>query len=148
MFFLLISKTRTILANFADVTSLTELYVDGKFHLYKKRTFYETKRYNPSFFVAVSFSHFTPGNKLTGTLPDDLCTEKINADFYDYNPGFYQTNPKSTRDFCQSIACPTGFYSTEGIWPCEACPAGFFNPYVSVLPVISKDCLFADNPSF
>mmetsp|Transcript_2966 Transcript_2966/g.4470 ORF Transcript_2966/g.4470 Transcript_2966/m.4470 type:complete len:617 (+) Transcript_2966:149-1999(+) len=83
---------------------------------------------------------YVDGNKLTGTLPDDLCTEKINADFYDYNPEFYQTNPKSTRDFCQSIACPTGFYSTEGIWPCEPCPAGFFNPYIGrELSCIPKD---------
>lgn len=70
------------------------------------------------------------GNKLSGTLPTDLCKETINADFYDFNPSFYETHGRNTRDFCESIACPKGFYSTEGIWPCEACPDGYVNPYI------------------
>lgn len=80
--------------------------------------------------VATLKELYVDGNKLTGTLPTDLCKEAINADFYDYNPSFYQTHGRNARDFCESIACPKGFYSIEGIWPCDPCPNGYTNPYV------------------
>jgi len=70
------------------------------------------------------FNFYVDGNQFTGTVPKDLCRDTLNADFF-------KNAPKAKdRDYCQSIACPTGFVSEQGIFPCTACPQTYFNPYI------------------
>jgi len=70
------------------------------------------------------FNFYVDGNKFTGTVPEDLCRETLNADFFKNVP------KNQNRDYCQSIACPTGFVSEQGIYPCKECPQSFLNPYL------------------
>ena len=43
---------------------------------------------------------YVDGNKLTGKVPRDLCSETLNADFFSNIPADAQ------RDLCDSVACP------------------------------------------
>lgn len=71
------------------------------------------------------FNFYIDGNKLTGTVPKSLCRAEVNEDFFQNVPG----NPKE-RDYCDSIACPSGKVSLEGVYPCKDCMDQFFNPYL------------------
>ena len=73
-------------------------------------------------------SHLTAvyidGNKFTGTIPSSLCRADINTDFYEYVP------PEVNRNYCDSVACPTGTAAFEGVYPCRPCQMSYFNPYL------------------
>jgi len=70
------------------------------------------------------------GNKFTGTIPDELCQKKINADFFiDKNTGA-SLIPLEDRNYCDSIACPAGQYSEIGVYPCKPCEPNTFDPYL------------------
>jgi len=64
---------------------------------------------------------YIDNNKLTGALPPDLCSPQINEDFY---AGSNDNSADSNRNHCDSIACPAGTTSPEGMYPCEQCPGG------------------------
>jgi hypothetical protein len=64
------------------------------------------------------------GNKLTGTVPMEMCGMNLNEDYFQTVPG------SENRDGCQSISCDLNFKSQEGIYPCEKCPKGKFTPYL------------------
>jgi len=65
---------------------------------------------------------FIDGNKLTGALPPDLCSPRINADFFAKAPAV--KNATKERNYCDSIACPAGSVALEGMYPCTECPGG------------------------
>lgn len=59
------------------------------------------------------------GYRFTGELPDDMCSPEINNDFF-------QSSSQSegmigTHTHCDSIACPPGTISVEGMYPCTQC---------------------------
>jgi len=67
------------------------------------------------------------GNKFTGALPSELCKPQINSDFFE------ELDVDVTdRDYCESIACPAGYSSLEGVWPCQTCASGEINPYLGL----------------
>jgi len=73
------------------------------------------------------FDFYIDGNKFTGSVPSELCNETINSEF------FKPINPAEENvalDVCESIACPPGYYSQEGVFPCTPCPANTFSPYL------------------
>ena len=71
---------------------------------------------------------FIDGNKLTGALPLQLCSAKLNNDFFNTLP------PDAERNYCEYIACPAGSVGKEGVYPCSVCPGGtsakLENPYL------------------
>lgn len=71
---------------------------------------------------------FLDGNKLTGALPLQLCSAKLNNDFFNTLP------PDAERNYCEYIACPAGSVGKEGVYPCSVCPGGdaakLENPYL------------------
>jgi Leucine-rich repeat (LRR) protein len=65
---------------------------------------------------------FVDGNKLTGGIPDVLCTEELNNVFL---------NDDQAARGCEGISCPSNSRSVEGIAPCTLCPDdGGFNRYM------------------
>jgi len=66
---------------------------------------------------------FVDGNKFVGSVPAVLCREKINADFF-------TELGEAPRDYCDSISCPAGTLSVEGIFPCKECLTNIQNPYL------------------
>eukprot|EP00986_Skeletonema_menzelii_P003339 scaffold1013_cov161-Skeletonema_menzelii.AAC.5 len=90
----------------------------------------------PSSFVRFDMLHdfFIDGNKLTGAIPLQLCSAKLNKDFFSTLPN------DAERNYCEYIACPAGSTSNEGVYPCSVCPGGdaakFQNPYLGN----SDDC--------
>lgn len=83
------------------------------------------------------FDFYIDGNKFTGTVPNELCNETINAEFF----GNAEEKEKAF-DFCESIACPPGYVSLEGTYPCAPCPDGTFSPYLG-----HKDNCYSTDPS-
>jgi len=79
--------------------------------------------------VPASFSRFyqlhdlyIDNNKLTGALPQELCSHHINEHFYaDVS---VDASLDANRNYCESIACPAGTASPEGMYPCKQCPGG------------------------
>jgi len=71
------------------------------------------------------FNFYIDGNKLTGTIPEEVCEKKLNQDF------FVNTNIKDIdRDYCEAVACPSGTMSKEGMYPCIKCHDQYTNPYL------------------
>lgn len=70
------------------------------------------------------FSFYVDRNKLTGTVPAALCTEKINEEFFD------TADQSQSRDYCDSVACPPGTFSAEGMFPCVRCRGNTVNPWL------------------
>jgi len=64
------------------------------------------------------------GNKLTGSVPRDLCRPEINSDFFSKIPD------SQDRDYCDSIACPVSTAAFEGVYPCSPCRETSSNPYL------------------
>lgn len=73
------------------------------------------------------FNFYVDGNKFTGTVPKELCRKEINADFFE---GADDADDDGKRDYCQSVACPEGYVSKYGTYPCELCENKYFNPYL------------------
>ena len=71
------------------------------------------------------YNFYVDENKLTGVVPTSLCRSDINEDFFEN----IDIDPKR-RNYCDSIACPAGKVSFEGVYPCEECKDMFFNPYL------------------
>ena len=88
----------------------------------------------PASFVRLDKLHdfFIDGNKFTG-LPEEICSPDINSDFFEVE----SANGKSRggeKTYCDSIACPAGSISLEGMHPCTQCAgtpdvARMKNPY-------------------
>jgi len=84
----------------------------------------------PASYVRFDMLHdfFIDGNKLTGALPLQLCSAKLNNDFFNTLP------PDAERNYCEYIACPAGSVGKEGVYPCSVCPGGdaakLENPYL------------------
>lgn len=65
---------------------------------------------------------FVDGNKLTGEIPEVLCTEELNNVFLDDD---------QAAKGCDGVSCPANSRSAEGVAPCSSCPDdGGFNRYV------------------
>ena len=86
----------------------------------------------PSSYVRFDKLHdfFIDGNKLTGALPLQLCSAELNHDFFNSLP------PDAERNYCEYVACPTGSFGKEGVYPCSVCPGGdaakLENPYLGL----------------
>jgi len=91
------------------------------------------------------FNFYIDGNKFTGTVPKELCKKEINADFFNFNDddddddvtdnnnNNHNDNDSSdseNRDYCQSVACPEGYVSKYGTYPCSQCDKKYYNPYL------------------
>lgn len=70
------------------------------------------------------FNFYIDGNKFTGSVPDQLCRKEINEDFFE------GLEYEEDRNYCDSIACSSGFVSFEGVFPCSPCNETFYNPYL------------------
>lgn len=86
-------------------------------------------------------------NRLTGEIPSGICDLNLNAEYFTSGSNFGQDNDddgginrrrrlESTltiderRDGCSSVACPSGFFSSTGQYPCEPCDDQRMNPYL------------------
>lgn len=69
---------------------------------------------------------YIDGNKLTGTVPTELCSENLNSDFFDEA----DLENLDGIDYCDSVACPIGYVSSEGMYPCEPCSENEISPYL------------------
>mmetsp|Transcript_5774 Transcript_5774/g.7253 ORF Transcript_5774/g.7253 Transcript_5774/m.7253 type:complete len:642 (-) Transcript_5774:270-2195(-) len=67
---------------------------------------------------------FLDKNKLTGRIPYNLCNKNLNQGY------FYGPNDGNDRDGCTSIACPTGTFSSNGMYPCRKCQGESVTPYL------------------
>jgi len=88
--------------------------------------------------MSTLFNFYVDGNKLTGAVPSSLCRPDINADFFQHlesspSPPHGEDPPSPTmedRNYCDSIACPAGTVSLEGVYPCRPCQNSYSNPYL------------------
>jgi len=71
---------------------------------------------------------YIAGNKLTGTIPDDICKMELNKSFF---KDWDQKNGKP--DYCNSVSCPVGSFSFEDIFPCKSCGVLLKNPYLGLI---------------
>jgi Leucine-rich repeat (LRR) protein len=69
-------------------------------------------------------SLYIDGNKFTGKVPGDLCSEDLNVDFFD------GVAADMERNLCDSVACPVDTTSLEGVFPCSPCRSLHYNPYL------------------
>lgn len=76
-------------------------------------------------------------NKLTGTVPKELCDMNLNGVFFQdtsESSGLDCSEAGCDRDGCNSIACPAGYRSTslgkDGVFPCRKCDDTLLNPYI------------------
>ncbi|KAL7504196.1 hypothetical protein ACHAXN_001893 [Cyclotella atomus] len=100
----------------------------------------------PASFVRLDRLHdfFIDGNKFTG-LPEEICGPKINSDFFEVetaNGGSSSSGQEKT--YCDSIACPAGSISLEGMHPCTKCAgtpetARMKNPYLGQKGITCRD---------
>jgi len=67
---------------------------------------------------------FVDGNKFTGKVPEDLCNEQLNSDFFENIPA------GADRNLCDSVACPVNEVAFEGVYPCTKCDSLHYNPYL------------------
>jgi len=58
---------------------------------------------------------YIDGNKFTGSVPQDLCRENLNANLFEFSTTI---DYSKERDYCNSIACPKDTYSEKGVFPC------------------------------
>ena len=56
---------------------------------------------------------YVDGNKLTGTVPKNLCSSELN--------NIFLNNTQASRG-CDGICCPVNSASREGVAPCTPCP--------------------------
>jgi hypothetical protein len=75
-----------------------------------------------------------PGNKLTGTVPLELCEKILNHEY------FAQVSSAEPRSGCDIIACPVNSRSEAGVFPCQPCPANRVSPYLGH----SGNCILID----
>jgi len=64
-------------------------------------------------------------NKLTGQVPNDICSETINSYFFQGN-----FPPLLERNYCDAIACPVDTVASDGSYPCIHCDNRHYNPYI------------------
>jgi Leucine-rich repeat (LRR) protein len=70
------------------------------------------------------YDFYIDGNKFTGTIPEDMCTENLNKDFFE------SAGDNEDHNFCDAIACGVGEYAEDGIYPCIPCEEGTKSPYL------------------
>lgn len=63
-------------------------------------------------------------NKFTGEVPRNICSEDVNAFFFQNTP----STPE--RDVCHAISCPPDTVALDGTAPCTPCNNEHFNPYI------------------
>ncbi len=78
-------------------------------------------------------------NRLTGAIPEALCSLRLNTAFFatDSSTGVDEDGIGRRRRLdtgerlgCSSIACPAGFFSATGQYPCTTCEDRAMNPYL------------------
>lgn len=75
--------------------------------------------------MPILYEFFVDNNKLTGSIPTELCRENLNKGFFE---GLDDTNIE--RNYCDAIACPIGYVTSDGAYPCTKCENEKFNPYI------------------
>eukprot|EP00586_Coscinodiscus_wailesii_P011186 CAMPEP_0172498048 /NCGR_PEP_ID=MMETSP1066-20121228/108768_1 /TAXON_ID=671091 /ORGANISM="Coscinodiscus wailesii, Strain CCMP2513" /LENGTH=571 /DNA_ID=CAMNT_0013271157 /DNA_START=164 /DNA_END=1879 /DNA_ORIENTATION=+ len=70
------------------------------------------------------YDFYIDGNKFTGTVPEDICTENLNQDFFE------SAGDNEDHDFCDAISCAAGEFSFDGLYPCDECEEGTTSPYL------------------
>ncbi|KAI2495653.1 Leucine Rich Repeat [Fragilaria crotonensis] len=74
-------------------------------------------------YLYLNSNFIVDGNKLTGSVPQALCEVDLNADFFsDVND--------DDRNLCDSVTCPAGTVSDQGVYPCRNCTSEILNPYL------------------
>lgn len=63
-------------------------------------------------------------NKLTGEIPSTICSQYVNAFFFQGVP------PSPGRDYCDAISCPVDMVALDGSDPCISCNNYHYNPYI------------------
>jgi len=66
-------------------------------------------------------------NKLTGEVPSTICSQNINAFFFQGLPP--EASPGG-RDYCDAISCPVDMVALDGSDPCISCNFPHYNPYI------------------
>jgi len=74
--------------------------------------------------MPILYEFFVDNNKLTGTIPTELCRESLNKGFFE------GLDDSVERNYCDAIACPVGFVTTDGVFPCVKCSDNQFNRYI------------------
>lgn len=83
-------------------------------------------------------------NRLTGEIPPDVCDLNLNAEYFAGGSSFGNEDDGinrwrrmesvyNGRDGCSSVACPAGFFSATGQYPCEPCEDQRMNPYLGAI---------------
>lgn len=99
----------------------------------------------PASFVRLDKLHdfFIDGNKFTG-LPEEICSPNINSDFFEVEAANGGSGTSGEKTYCDSIACPAGSISLEGMHPCTKCAgtpdvARMKNPYLGQKGTACRD---------
>lgn len=77
-------------------------------------------------------------NRLTGEIPREICDLNLNSEYFaldNRDSGGYTRQRRrdelwDERDGCSSVACPAGFSSEAGVYPCLPCEDPAMNPYL------------------
>mmetsp|Transcript_36500 Transcript_36500/g.44619 ORF Transcript_36500/g.44619 Transcript_36500/m.44619 type:complete len:534 (-) Transcript_36500:12-1613(-) len=79
-------------------------------------------------------------NKLSGTIPVELCLKKLNEVFRVFSAtGRNDDASMNSEDNCDSVACPVGYRSDDGVFSCTRCSNGLVNPYLGANKCYDRD---------
>lgn len=78
--------------------------------------------------MPILYEFFVDNNKLTGQIPTELCRDNLNKGFFE---GLDDGNAIVERNYCNAIACPVGYVTSDGAYPCTQCANDEFNPYIA-----------------
>lgn len=124
----------TMPAYIGHMSSLSYLYLNGNFMVGTipnlsqplKEVWLQSNLLSGTIPSAIDLSvlqdFYLDGNKLTGTVPQSVCKADLNADFF--------TEANGTRNLCDSLICPAGTVSDQGVFPCRNCTSSIPIPYL------------------